>query len=573
MSLVLAALPLAALVLAMTLRIPRLRLPLPAPVALPAAAVLAWLLQLHARGTTDLAGIHARVIEGLLSSLTPLAIVFGAILLFTTLERSGAMAVLTARLRRLSPDPLVQVLLVGWAFSCLVEGLAGFGTPAALAAPILVGLGFPPVRAAAACLVMNTIPVVFGAVGTPLWFGLGELELPRESLLEIGRRAAVVQVVAAPVVVALALRLLMPWRTIVRGAGPIVLVVGATVGASWAVAGRSLEFPSIAGGLAGLAAGLVAARTMGRRGGASGTKADEDADADGAPSEAAGPAAPSLTRAATPLLLTVLILALTRLEAIGLQPLLTADRPAATLGLGPLGEAWISVAAVVGLDDILGTGIAWRMPLLYVPFILPFVVAALLAIPLLGMDRRAAAGAWIGTGGRLVRPAIALAGALVLVKLLMHGGPSAPVVVIGDAAAGAVGAVEPGLWPSVAPLIGALGSFFSGSATVSNLTFGPVQVTAAETLGLDVATVLAMQAVGGAMGNMVCIHNLVAVAAVLGLTGGRRAGGGGRADGSGGPAAREAEPGGDPVSAMLRLTIVPLLAFAACAALVAPLLG
>jgi lactate permease len=107
----------------------------------------------------------------------------------------------------------------------------------------------------------------------------------------------------------------------------------------------------------------------------------------------------------------------------------------------------------------------------------------------------------------------------------------------------------------VAPLLGALGSFFSGSATVSNLTFGPVQHAIAERLGLDPIRVLAMQTAGAAMGNMVCIHNIVAVAAVLGV---RRA-----------AADEGATSAADPSGSILRLTIGPMLVYALCAALVA----
>jgi lactate permease len=81
-------------------------------------------------------------------------------------------------------------MLVGWAFVFLIEGACGFGTPAALAAPILVGLGFPAIRVALLCLIFNAIPTVFGAVGTPMWFGFEPLELPQSELIDIGLKTA-----------------------------------------------------------------------------------------------------------------------------------------------------------------------------------------------------------------------------------------------------------------------------------------------------------------------------------------------------------------------------------------------
>lgn len=221
MTLVMAILPIALLVAVMTLTWPRRWLPLPAHVALPGVAVLAYALRFLQPVDTAHPLIHAAVVDGLLSSLTPLAIVFGAVLLFKTMDKSGATAVLSMRLRELTPDPIAQLMLVGWAFSFLIEGLSGFGTPAALAAPILAGLGFPALRVAAMCLIMNSVPVSFGAVGTPTWFGLGGVDLAAGELGEIGWRTALVHAAAAPFIALLALRVVAPWYTLSYDALPI----------------------------------------------------------------------------------------------------------------------------------------------------------------------------------------------------------------------------------------------------------------------------------------------------------------------------------------------------------------
>mgnify|MGYP001296061777 CR=1 FL=1 len=531
MLLALSILPIALLIVLMVIPVRRLRMPLPSHIALPTVAVLAYGLELFSLspgrgGGGDASSaspwvnqlVHAAAIDGMLSSLTPLAIVFGAVLLFKTMEKSGAMGVLTARLRSLSPDPVAQLVLVGWAFSFLIEGLSGFGTPAALAAPILVGLGFPMLRVAAMCLVMNSVPVSFGAVGTPTWFGLGGLGLSPRELSEIGWRTALIHAAAAPVIVALAMRIVVPWKDIRARLVFVLLAVAASVGPYLLTARFSVEFPSIVGGLAGLVGVAALARW---RIGLPGIPAHAPPSPIQSRLVAAdnGVSAPSMSlmRAAMPLSVTVLLLAVTRIDALGVKAVLNSDAGAAALPLGAaggLGEAWISPALVVGLRDILGTGTAWRMPLLYVPFILPFVVVALAAIPLLRMSRAAVRAAWSETAQRLIRPAVALVGALVLVKMMMVGGDDAPAMVMGRAMADAAGRA----WPFFASLLGSLGSFFSGSNTVSNLTFGPIQLAVAGELGLDRATILALQSAGGAMGNMVCIHNIVAVAAVLGLS-------------------------------------------------------
>ena len=552
----LALLPLIVLVVAMTAPVRRLRLPMSAERALPASAALALGLHLVApigdpEGAGRLVPLAARVIEGLLAALTPLSIVFGATLLFRTLHASGAMRTITDRLGRALPDPVMRVLLIAWAFSYLIEGLSGFGTPAVLAAPILVGLGFPAIRVAAACLAMNTVPVVFGAVGTPMWFGLGELDLSRDELRSVAGSAAALQLATAPVVVMLALRMLFAWNTLRARAVPIMAIVFATVGGSFATSFVSVEFPSIVGGLCGMA--VVGA--LGRTGRRNDRRPPEPAPSDRAPADPppAGASSPPIWRAAAPLIGAVLLLGVTRLEPLGLRQLLTSDHPAATLQLGALGTFSISPALVVGLDRILGTEVAWSMPLLYVPFIVPFVLVSLIAAPILGLSLGQTRAVWREAVASVTGPAVALAGALVLVKLMMHGGPQAPAMVIGDTLARAIGAVDGELWISAAVLLGALGSFFSGSATVSNLTFAPVQDAVAARLGLDRPAVLAMQTTGAAMGNMVCIHNIVAVAAVLGLSRKGR-------PGAPAPNAEDAGPPDNPVVAILRLTIVPLAA-------------
>ncbi len=562
MTLLTAILPVALLIALMTSPWPGRWLPLPAHAALPAVAALAYVLRVLWPNGAEEPLILAAAIDGALSSLTPLAIVFGAVLLFKTMEWSGAMSVLATRLRQLSPDPIAQLMLVGWAFSFLIEGLSGFGTPAVLAAPILAGMGFPLLRVAAMCLIMNSVPVSFGAVGMPTWFGLGGVELSAGELLEIGWRTALVHAAAAPVIALLALRVVAPWKEIRPRLGFVLLAVAFSVGPYVLAARYSVEFPAIVGGLCGLlvaatltrwriglptdAAERTAAHSSAQESTTAASRRPHDSEIAVVPTTLPSDA-PTLScaRAVMPMVATVLVLAITRIDALGIRTLLTSDVGAVHAPVSRLGEAWISPALVVGLRDILGTDTQWRMAILYVPFILPFVVVALMAIPLLKMSRSATGSAWRETVHRLTRPAVALVGALVLAKLMTAGGEGAPAMVIGRAMADATGPS----WPHFAPLLGALGSFFSGSNTVSNLTFAPIQASIAETLGLDRATILAMQNAGGAMGNMVCIHNIVAVGAVLGLS-------------------ERREPNSPPtgVAAVLRLTIGPLLIHALIAA-------
>ena len=249
-----AGLPIAVLVVLMTK--PN---PLPAPLAFFLAALCAFLVRsiyFHA----EVSLLSAAIVAGLLEALTPISIVFGAIFFFVALEKSGAMNVLQAWLRGISSNRVAQLMLVGWAFVFLIEGACGFGTPAALAAPILVALGFPAVPVLLLCLIFNAIPTVFGAVGTPIWFGFELLQLKPPELIEIGGRTALLQSIVALIIPVISLRLIVDWATIRRNLIFIYLSVFSCVGPMLAVAFINYEFPAVVGGVVGLITTILLAR-------------------------------------------------------------------------------------------------------------------------------------------------------------------------------------------------------------------------------------------------------------------------------------------------------------------------
>lgn len=501
---------------------------LPSARALPLVALVLYALKLTWFGS-DIIEVHATVIAGLLTALTPILIIWGAIFLFKTLEYSGCMDVLRAWLNGVTENRIAQLMIVGWAFPFLIEGASGFGTPAALAAPILVGLGFRAVPVAMLCLVMNSVPVSFGAVGTPTWFGFGELALSTNEVREIGYKSAIIHSVAALIVPLLALRLVVGWQEIRENCGFIYLSILSCCLPMVILSFFTYEFPSILGGLCGLIVSVWLARLQ------IGLKRVEPAKVTH-PENRVKPVA--LIRAAFPLWGTVVILIITRIHQLGIKGFLTHATPVAQSTLGPLGELSLSASLVVSLQDILGTPVSWTHNLLYVPSILPFMVISLMAFVVFRMPGTAIRRVWSDSTRQMKAPVFALMGALVMVKLLMMDGEQANTLIIGQALANRVG----DYWGLGAAFLGALGSFFSGSATISNLTFGGIQDAIALSKGLDRTTILALQSVGGAMGNMVCINNIVAVCSVLAI---------------------QNEEG-----RILKKTAVPMLVYGLCAAVV-----
>src|SRR5262249_42938095 len=120
---------------------------------------------------------------------------------------------------------------------------------------------FPPLRVAVLCLIMNAVPTSFGAVGTPTWFGFGELGLSKSQLLEISLKAALMHAVAALVIPVIALRFVVDWKEIRRNLIFVELAILANVLPMVAVAAFSYEFPSVAGGIVGLLTTIVLARS------------------------------------------------------------------------------------------------------------------------------------------------------------------------------------------------------------------------------------------------------------------------------------------------------------------------
>ncbi|MDP2535488.1 L-lactate permease [Alteromonas stellipolaris] len=504
--------------------------PMPSSKALPFSAAVAYMVVLLVF-KQDARLVNANVISGALLALTPLSIIAGAIFLFKCMEITGALAILRKALDGVSANPVAQLMIVGWAFMFLIEGASGFGTPAAIAAPILYSLGFPALRVALFCLVLNTIPVTFGAMGTPVWFGLSLLELPQQSVLEIAQQAALINTIAAPIIVILALRLVVSDTADIKK--NLLFILLSTCACTLPYLGLSyfgVEFPSLLGGLIGLIITLLLAKY----------KVGIEATIQPAANrpEANRPAATAhspkqtpeqtpentvplkmLIKAAFPLWGTVLLLVLTRLPELGLKALLQATEPALHISLGFLGTFHISTSLVASLTSILDTAVTWKHSVLYIPSIIPFAVTGSVTLWLFrhSSDSNSLKTASQQTLVRMRTPFFAMLGALIFVNMMMLGDSSgqnsAAVAQIGHHLAQITGAN----WTFFAPLLGALGSFFSGSATISNLTFAGIQTTIAEQLSLPLTTILALQSVGAAMGNMVCINNIVAVTAILGL--------------------------------------------------------
>lgn len=472
---------------------------LPSYIALPAIALLVLLIQFFYFGT-DFTLIGANIVSALVSVLTPITVIFGAILFNRFSEVSGATNTLRKWLGNINPNPVAQLMIIGWAFAFMIEGASGFGTPAAIAAPILVGLGFPALKVAMLALVMNSVPVSFGAVGTPTWFGLGPLGLPEAQILEIGSITAFIHSLAAFIIPLMALRLVVSGKEIRQNIVFIYISVFACVIPYFLLAQVNYEFPSLVGGAIGLLVSVFVAN-----------KGIGLAKTENSSIDANAVTFGEVAKALFPTGMLIAILIVTRVQQLPLKAMMNDATAWLSTSLGGLGQFEISNGLIFSLKNIFGTTVGSSYKLLYVPALIPFVVTVLIAIPVFAVSGSKVKEVF-GTSFKQVKnPFFALVGAIIMVNLMLVGGDNSMVKIIGKSFAAATGEY----WTIFASFLGAVGAFFSGSNTVSNLTFGSVQLSTAEATGLSVSLILAVQSVGGAMGNMVCINNIVAVCSVL----------------------------------------------------------
>ena len=499
----------------------------PARIAMPGVYVAAAAIALMA-WQVPVVQVVAASIQGLFITFDILFIIFGAILLLNTLKHSGAIQAIKAGFSNISPDRRIQVVIIVWLFGSFIEGASGFGTPAAIAAPLLVAIGFPAMAAVMLGMMVQSTPVTFGAAGTPIIVGVrGGLENPDltaalagagltfvDYLDAITVRVALLHAIAGTVMPLLMVMMMTRFfgrnRSWTEGLSilPFALFGGVAFTVPYLLTGMFLgpEFPSLLGSLVGLALVTTAARKgflVPKDSWDFAPPAEWPADwmgkleisLDSLNSKAAMP----FWRAWAPYLLVALLLVCTRLPQL------------------PFG-GWLKSLSIAW-PNILGTDISAATTPLYLPGAI-FVLVVLLTSFLHRMDRRELAAAFKESSAILLGAGFVLLFTVPMVRIYINSGVndlglSSMPIAMAEWVAINVGEV----WPLFAPSIGALGAFIAGSNTVSNLMFALFQHGVAENLAISGAMVVALQAVGAAAGNMIAIHNVVAASATVGLLG------------------------------------------------------
>lgn len=500
----------------------------------------------------------AQSLAGVSNAASVLIIVFGALLILHTLQHSGGLETIQWGMQQISKDMRVQGIIIGYLFGAFIEGAAGFGTPAALAAPLLLSLGYPPMAAAVLALVYNSFPVTFGAVGTPVIVGFGaSVGTMIDAVFgNAGGRDAFFKAIGemvtlfnGPMAIVIGVfmmgfitRFYGPKKSWKEGfaIAPFALFSSVAFLVPYYIIAWTLgpDIPSLAGGLIGLGIVMFSAKkglfvpkgepwTFGEQ-----AKWDKQWTGTIKVEQKAVESKMGQFLAWLPYILIGLILVVTRVNwgpkgdgtfAFPLKNMLNQN-----FGL----FSFTNILGFKGVNDA-------SIKILYLPGTIPFILVALCAIGLHKMPGSEVKAAWTETIKKMKAPIISLCASVALVKIFQGSG--------GAIIAGALGSIPEGMplipagfngegmpmsipfaiaaalkpvgqaWPFVASFVGGLGAFITGSNTVSDQLFGLFQWDMSRIVQLPTLVILAAQAVGGAMGNMICVHNIVAVCSVTGL--------------------------------------------------------
>jgi lactate permease len=519
------------------------------PLSYATAALLALLVWQVPWKQVAAASLHGLIIAG-----TLLYIVFGAILLLNTLRESGALRSIRNGFTNITADRRIQVIIIAWLFGSFIEGSAGFGTPAAVAVPLLVGLGFPAMAAVVAGMIIQSTPVSFGALGTPIEVGVNtglsgqptveafaaahSFQLAEGGALTdtallnlIAFRVALLHAITGTLiplfVVSLMTRFFGPKRSFAEGLAVwrFALFASLAMTVPYVLVARFLgpSFPSLIGGLVGLAIVVPAAKFgfLMPRGEPwdfaprdtwddewSGALGADDAAHDDAGEKGDAVRPMNLLLAWSPYVLVAVLLVVSRLPQLYVKPLLVSDR--ATLSID-----WQQTPLAIS-----GEGVpVSKVQLLYLPGTI-FIVVSLVTFALHRMRPGGYVRAWTRSGRTMIKASVALIFTVPMVQVFINSGGGAsdydkmPLVL-----AEGVAQLAGSNWPLLSTFIGGFGAFVAGSNTVSNMMFSLFQFDVGQRIGVDPVWVVALQAVGGAAGNTICVHNVVAASAVVGLVG------------------------------------------------------
>ncbi|MFT4244278.1 MAG: L-lactate permease [Candidatus Woesearchaeota archaeon] len=428
-------------------------------------------------------------LRGVLVSLEVFLIIISVLMLFSLLEKRGKLEIIKNFLKKYSSNKHVQIIIIGWFVVSFFEGIAGFGTPAAITAPLLVFLGFRALTAIVITLVADSVSVAFGAFGTPVIIGIASSV---SSTISIEQITIITSLLNAVVGLVMPLILLFLYHVLekipLKELKPSILFAllsGLFFAIPFVLTAVFVgpELPSVIGAVVGLIATIFMV---------SFGVGIERANSTKTPIS-------QILLGVSPYFFLIGLLLITRLDLFNVSVLINLLRIEFTFLQTGI-QSFVFTASSPG-----------------VLILLTFVVFSLIYLKTQSLKKEDITSIFSESFSKVKFVFITLLFTLSFVQLLLNSNINLSVY---DGIPQIIGAMFSNLGPLyilVAPLIGAFGSFIAGSATVSNLIFSSLQVEAALSNGISQELILALQASGSAAGNMIAIHNILAVSALVGV--------------------------------------------------------
>lgn len=500
--------------------------------ALPTAVLLfllgvkrepAWVAGLWGLGTTlvvALFGYHMPIsltfssaAYGAAFGLFPISwIVFWAIVLYNVTVATGKFSIVKDSIGSLTPDLRIQAIIIAFGFGAFIEGAAGFGTPVAVAGAMMVGLGFSPYYAAALCLLANTAPVAFGAIGVPIITLAGVTGLP------VNKLSGAVGILCSPIALILPayMIIVMGGLTSALEVWPTLLVAGLSFGGVEYLVSNfvNVQLTVILSSITAMAALVALLRFWQPRSHTVRKQKKMDGDTELGPFEIAtgastqtsaapGHTAGQITIGWMPYIFLIIFVLLW-----GFKPLQSFLNIATfkfewpvlhnlILRVPPVMTKASPYAAIFNLNLISAGGTSCMF-------------ASILSAIFLRMSPRDFLEVSFKSLRQLAFPILTIAAVLSMAFVMNYSGATGTL----GLAFSATGAA----FPFVSPFLGWLGVFLTGSDTSSNALFGSLQVVTAGKLGFSRILIAAANSSGGVMGKMISLQSIAVAAAATGIT-------------------------------------------------------
>ncbi|MGO3741522.1 L-lactate permease [Kerstersia sp.] len=460
-------------------------------------------------------GALASVVYGFFYGLWPIAwIIVAAVFLYKVSVKTGQFDVIRASILSITPDQRLQLILVGFSFGAFLEGAAGFGAPVAITAALLAGLGFKPLYAAGLCLIANTAPVAFGAMGIPI---IVAGQVSGLDSFEIGQMAGRQLPFMTILVLFWLMAIMDGWRGI-RETWPAVLVGGGSFALVQFLTANYIgpELPDITSAIVSLIALTLFLKVWQPK---HIFRFDEAADGNASGNaQAAGGQAPagitlnagSILKAWSPFIILTVMVTIWSVKPF--KALFAADGPLANWIFSlpvpflhnlvektpPIVASATPYAAIYRFDWFSATGTA-------------ILIAALITIVILRMKPAQAMATLGETFKELALPIYSIGMVLAFAFIANYSGLSATLAL----ALAHTGSA----FTFFSPFLGWIGVFLTGSDTSANALFAALQATTAQQIGIPEVLMVAANTTGGVTGKMISPQSIAIACAAVGLVG------------------------------------------------------